>query len=188
LGVSDAGGADHGVVENTSAMNGTIIGAYIRRNAGAGTRSTAERFSQRMDSGVLQHLLELAAIHRHGTPDTIVNEAVANQFGYVCPTYEQIRPAMRGCQESKIITYPWKSPEEVRRAAEILGFSCKAPTDTKLQCNFYGSITRHFVKFYVSPSVDGVRESQDQTFDDTATLRFTLGTQPILEVTEVERR
>jgi hypothetical protein len=187
LGASDASGADHGVVENSSAMNGTIIGAYIRRNAGTGTWSNTERLSERMDSGVVQRLLELAAAHRQGTPDTIVNEAVANNFGYVCSSYEQLQPAMRGCTESKIPTYQWKSPEEVSQAAAMLGFTCKMPTDMNVDCDFHGSITHHFVKFRVSPSVDGVRESPDQRFNDTANLRFTQGTQPILEVIEVER-
>jgi len=190
--IDRSGRFDHGVIMDRSGMKGTIIGAYLQRNAGTGVWTNPDEHSQnwlvRWDSGIVQRLLELVALHRTGTPETIVNEAVAKQFGYVCDSYRQLPAAMRGCAPANIPTYSWRSPAEVSQAAEQLGFVCVSETATELDCTFRGSITRHSVKFVVAPSVDGVREGSDQVYDDVARLHFIEGSLPIMKVSETERR
>ncbi len=89
--IDRSGRFDHGVSFDPSGMKGTIIGTYLQRNAGTGVWTNPDAHSQtwlvRWDSGIVERLLELAALRRTGTPDTIVNEAVAKQFGYVCASY-----------------------------------------------------------------------------------------------------
>ena len=190
--IDRSGRFDHGVSFDPSGMKGTIIGTYLQHNAGTGVWTNLDARSQnwlvRWDSGIVQRLLELAALHRTGTPETIVNEAVAKQFGYVCASYLQLPAAMRGCTPGNIPTYSWPSPAEVRQAAEQLGFICEPETATELDCTFRGGVTRHPVKFAVSPLVDGVREGSDQVYDDMARLHFAQGSLPVMKVTEAARQ
>ncbi len=181
---------DVGVSRNEGELRRTIIGTYLARNAGTGlyqNSTLASPIRRKMrDSEVLQRLLELEHSGRTGLPYKIVNEAVAAQAGYVCPSYNQLPPAMRGCSQVVLPQYYWKSVTEVRLSAQQLGFACGNPTDDDLTCTYQAKFSQHPVRFIVKPSIDGLRTGHDRGYEITAEMHFEMSDRPTLTVREAQ--
>jgi hypothetical protein len=183
---------DPGISADISGMGSSIIGKFLVRNAGtdfSGPPEEAhERFGTGMDRPVVQRLLELARIGRQGDPDTFVNEAIALNENMKCPNYIQLPVRLEGCKQVKTPEYAWRSTKELAIAAAAIGLTCNEVTLSKLSCEYRGHLTEHFVRYVISPSIDGARDGPDYKFEEVARLTLAVGNPIAFSVTETRHQ
>lgn len=178
-----------GVSQDVGDLRRTTIGTYLARNAGTGTFQTStfdKAIAEKAHSEILQRLLELARAGRDGPPNRLVNEAVAAQSGYVCPDYDLPPGPQWGCTRADIPRHRWKATSEVRAAAERLGFACRSFTARAVDCTYKATFSQRYVRFAISPSIDGHPSGPNGMFEVTADMHFGPGGSPSLSVTEAK--